>query len=292
MMINVRPTRLIPVAFAALTVSLVACGGGGGGSGGGTGGGGGTIPVAAPSTSPTQAPTATPTPTLSPTDTGSVAIGAAVLANAPVVFTCGCTGEGGMTRADASGNYTITVPATAIPSSPTPYTPPGHNLVVVGYSTTSNAQAWTMVFLGNSSATNLNLSASPSSSASNTTDAASTAVALYAYYQANYSTAITGTDRTFDWFNFNTLIAYAQHLRTAPTAHEQALLSDIAAQQGAGASLFPGYTPTWNENPSAGVNAIITADVRAIAMDSANGSDAAAPTPCPAAGQCTGAPTP
>src|SRR5579862_6093883 len=103
-------------ALAAIILSLAACGGGGGG--GNSGGGGSSALPSAPGASPgpgsgsTTSPAATPTPM----DIGTVSIAGTALANASVVFTCGCTGEGGMTHADANGNYTLTVPATAIPA--------------------------------------------------------------------------------------------------------------------------------------------------------------------------------
>src|SRR6185437_4013906 len=88
---------------------------------------------ASPGATASPGTTSSPVPTATPMDVGSMSINGVAMANGAIVFTCGCTGEGGMTHADATGNYQITVPATAIPSSPTPYTPPGHNLVVVGY---------------------------------------------------------------------------------------------------------------------------------------------------------------
>jgi hypothetical protein len=294
---------LLGASVLALAAMLAACGGGGGGGSTTPPTGGGNPPVTGSSPTPPGAtptpPGATPTPpgatpSPSPGVTGVVDINGAPLANATVLFTCGCSGEAGEVSATANGNYTLTFPATAIPASPTPYTPPGHNLMIVGYGNGSTAQAWTMEFLGSTPANNLNLSSTPSNATANATDTASTAAALYVYYEAAESPQIPGTDRTFDWFNFNQIAAFAQHLRTSPTPDEQTFMNDVSAQQAAGGSLYPGFVPDWNPNPNDGTDATITNDIRTVANDGLS-ADATLPTPCPSANgspSCTGAPTP
>ncbi len=192
-----------------------------------------------------------------------------------------------MITTDANGNYTISGTAPSVLNPNQTYTPNGHNLMIVGYS--GGTQVWTMMFLGDSPATNLNLSNAPTNASANVSDTASTAAALYIYYAAGTETS--GGDHTFDWFNFNNIIAFAQHLRSSPDAHEQTLLNDITAAQTAGISLYPGFTPQWNGDPSDGVNAKITADVKQIVADGTAG-DSTLPLPCSAPNACPGAPTP
>lgn len=271
---NMRTAPLFGALSIALAALLTGCGGGGGG------GGGGSSPVHAP------VPPA-PVPTATPGGTGQLVLNGTPLANDSVVFTCGCTGDGGKISTDGSGNYTVTGSAPSVLSPGTSYVPNGHNLMIVGY--TGTTQVWTMLFLGNSPATNLNLSNTPATASANVSDTASTAAALYVYYAAG--TQVSGGDHTFDWFNFNQIIAFAQHLRSAPDAHEQTLLTDIAAAQTAGQSLYPGFVPQWNIVTGEGVNAKITADVKQVAADGP-AADSTLPVPCSAPNACTGAPTP
>jgi len=267
----------------ALATLLVACGGGGGGSGAGT------PPVSNTQSSP---PATTPaSPAATPGASGTLSASGLSFANVPVVFTCGCTGEGGEVTTNATGGYQITESATAIPASASPYTPSGRNILVVGYASGSSGQAWTMEFLGNTPATNLNLSSTPSNASANVTDTVATAAALYIYYEAAYSNKISGSDRTFDWFNFNQIAAFTQHLRTSPTTDEAKFISDISAAQQAGSSLYPGFVPTWNAAPGDGTNATMATDIQTIAADG-TAADATLPTPCPGADACTGTPTP
>lgn len=272
----------MPIAAATvmtLALALAACGGGGGGGGttpptsGGGGGGTGT---------PTSNPTSNPTESA----TGQLTINGVDLANAKVTYTCGCNQGAALVSTDANGNYTITQTAPAAPSGNGTYQLLGHNVLVVGYATNSNTQAWTMNFVGNTPATDQSLNAS---------DDAATAAALYLYYEVGYNPTIkASTDRTFDWFNYNTVSGWVTHLRsgTGLTAAEIKLLSDITTAQSAGTSLFP-YTPSspsW-EPVSDGSNGTIASDLSAVATGGQT-ADTALPTPCPAAGQCTGAPTP
>jgi hypothetical protein len=270
-------------SFLALAALVAACGGGGGGAGTPPTGGGGSTP--------TIAPTGTPAPASTPSDSGSISVSGLSFADANIVYTCGCSGEGGEITTDANGNYTITGTAKAIPTQSTAYSPPGHNLMVVAYADNSHTQAWTMLFMGNSAATNLNLSSTPNNATANVTDTASTGAALYVYYQDAYSPQITGSDRTFDWFNYNQIIAFAQHLRTAPSTNETKFLSDISSAQQSGTSLFPGFLPTWNADAADSTNATIATDIQNVAQDG-TAVDATLPTPCPAANACSGAPTP
>jgi hypothetical protein len=212
----------------------------------------------------------------------------AALANATVAYTCGCSAQAGETTTNASGSYTINATATAIPAQPVPtYTAvPGRNYMIIGYAS-SGTQTWTMEFLGNSPATNLNLSSAPSNLTANTTDTAGTAAALYIYYESQ-----NDSDQSFDLWNFNTISGWAQKLRAGSglSAHETQFLSDINASQSANKSLYP-TVPVWNPQAGATANGTLLTDIKAINSDGM-AVDPALPTPCPAAGACTGAPTP
>jgi hypothetical protein len=208
----------------------------------------------------------------------------APLANAAVVFTCGCSAQAGEAQTDANGNFVIHATATAIPAQPEPtYTVvPGRNYVVAGFAS-NGGQAWTMLFMGNSPATNLNLSLTPAIGA----DGATAAAALYVYYMAQ-----NGSDQSFDLWNYNTISTWTQHLRggTGLSANEAALLADTASAEQTSSSLYPDV-PSWNPQPSAGVNARIRTDILAVHIDGM-AVDPLLPTPCPNAGGCTGTPTP
>jgi hypothetical protein len=158
--------------------------------------------------------------------------------------------------------------------------------MIIGYASTGT-QTWTMEFLGNTPATNLNLSSTPGNASANVTDTAGTAAALYIYEESQ-----NNSDQSFDLWNFNTIGAWAAKLRAGAglSAHETSLMSDIVAQQNAGKSLYP-TIPAWNPQAGATTNATILADLEAIHSDG-TAVDSALPTPCPAIGQCTGAPTP
>lgn len=278
---------LFALSLFGLGTFLAACGGGGGGSS--------TPPAPLPPstgpTSPTSAPSSSASPAATPGASGTISATGLSFANVPVIFTCGCSGEAGEVTTNAGGGYQITDSATPIPASPAPYSPPGHNILVVGYASGSSGQAWTMVYLGTTPAYNLNLSSTPSNLNANVTDTASTAAALYIYYEAAYSTQITGSDRTFDWFNFNQIATFAEHLRTSPSTDETKFLNDISTAQQAGSSLYPGFVPSWNPVASDKTNATITSDIQTVANDGTS-VDATLPTPCPGADACTGTPTP
>jgi hypothetical protein len=264
------------VSAIALAASIAACGGGGGGGGATpptTGGGGGPTPVSS----------TTPGATPSPSAAGQLAVSGVALANAKVTYTCGCNQGAGLISTDANGNYTITSQAPAAPNGSGTYTLQGHNVLVVGYATNSATQAWTLDFVGNSPATDQNIGAS---------DNAAAAAALYLYYEVAYDKTITQSstnDRTFDWFNYNTVSTWVTHLRNAPDATETKLLNDITALQASGQSLFPYQpNPTWNPT-SDGTSSTILSDLSAVHGDQTDGS---IPTPCPGPNQCSGAPTP
>src|ERR1700719_1899896 len=96
---------LLGASIIAAASLLAACGGGGGG---GSTIPGGTSPTPGPS-SPGATPTPvgstpTPAPTPTPGAQGQVTLSGNALANAIVVFTCGCSGEAGEVHSDASGN--------------------------------------------------------------------------------------------------------------------------------------------------------------------------------------------
>jgi hypothetical protein len=284
---KLRASIALGSSIFALSTLVVACGGGGGG-----GGNGATPPTT--SSPSTAAPSGSPG---SASISGSLAAnGTAISAGSTVTVTCGCSGEAGEATVGSGGTYSVTASMTPIPSSPAPYQlVPGRNYLIIGYQMGSSLQAWTMEFLGNSGATNLNLSNTPSNNALNTSDLAATAAALYIYDQASKLEA-GNIDQTFDLFNFNTIVGWAQHLRAGSslTAAETKFLSDIQTAQSSNESLFPGPTlPSWDPSSSTyGLNSTMTSDINAIAQGG-TAADSTLPTPCPGgAGSCTGTPTP
>jgi len=269
--------RRLPLAGTALALvaALAACGGGGSG-------GGPTMPST--TTPSTTSPAATPTSSIS----GTMAISGANLANATVAYSCGCSKQAGETKTNSSGSYTISASATAIPASPNPTytTVPGRNYMIIGYAS-SGTQSWTMEFLGDTPSSNLNLSSSPTDLSTNVTDQASTAAALYIFFESQ-----NDSDQSFDLWNFNTIVSWAQKLRggSGLSANETALLSDVSSSQSGGLSLYP-TVPVWNPQNGATVNSKILADLEAVHSDG-TAVDPSLPTPCPGAGKCTGTPTP
>lgn len=265
---------LVGASIVALTALLAACGGGGGATTPPTGGGTATPPT-----------TATPSPTPSAGISGALTIGGTALANAQVVYTCGCSAQAGLVTTDGSGNFTIGLTASPIPASPSPTytTVPGRNYMIIGFSPTTHAQAWTMEFLGKTPATNLNLVS---------TDPAGAAASLYIF-----AGSANNADASFDDWNFNTISAWAAHLRTGPTAHETQLVNDVTTAQaasGAAANMFP-TVPAWNPDKTIlSGNATVAADIAAVKNDGV-AIDPLLPTPCPLSGgspACVGAPTP
>jgi phage tail sheath gpL-like len=219
---------------------------------------------------------------------GSMTLNGTALTDATVAFTCGCSAQAGETTTGSNGAYTIGATATAIPASPNPTytTVPGRNYMIIGY-TSSGTQAWTMGFMGDTQAADLNLSSTPTNLQANNTDTASAATALYIYYESQ-----NDSDQSFDLWNFNTIAAWAAKLRagTSLSTHETQLLSDVSSAQSSGISLYP-TVPAWNPQAGAAANATILADLQAVHSDG-TAVDPALPTPCPAAGACTGTPTP
>lgn len=262
-------------AIIALSATLAACGGGGGGGsspGNGGGGGGGSVTP--------------PTPAVTPNASGVLTLNGAALANAKAVYTCGCSSQAGSVSTDASGNVNVAGSANAIPSAPSPtYTAiPGRNYLIIGYANGTQAQTWTMLFLGSKAANNVNLAGNSTGLVS---DTAANAAALFVYYDAaqKFSSA---ADQSFDQYNFNQIAAFAAKLRTSPNSAEQTLMNDIVAAQSSGTSMYPGAgVPTWNASPGATTNQTITNALKAVAAS----GDSALPTPCPSTG-CSGAPTP
>ncbi len=219
---------------------------------------------------------------------GTMAVEGTDLTNAAVVFSCGCSAQAGETSTGSNGAYAIGATATAIPASPNPTytTVPGRNYMIIGFAA-SGTQAWTMEFLGDTQAADLNLSSTPTNLQTNSTDTASTATALYIFYESQ-----NDSDQSFDLWNFNTISAWAEKLRAGAglSAHETQMLSDVTAAQGAGESLYP-TVPVWNPQAGAAANATILADIQAVHSDG-TAVDPELPTPCPAEGACTGTPTP
>lgn len=266
---------LAPLALAGLA-TLAACGGGGGGGTvtPPTGGGGGGGPK----------PTPTPVPTASPGGTGMASVLGNPLANAKVVFTCGCSSQAGTATTDASGNFALPASSNAVPAAPNPsYTlVSGRNYLVVAADTSAHREAWTMLFLGNTPSTNVYMG----SGAANTTDEFTAAASLYVFVNSP-----NNSDTSFDDWNFNTIAAWANALRSGKshTAAETKLISDIKAAQTAGTTLFP-FAPGWDPEGNM-TNATIRGDLAAITP----ASDPAVPTPCPVSNgtpSCTGAPSP
>lgn len=275
-----RFSPLAGAAFLALTALLAACGGGGGGGGTPGGGGGGGVPPTNPP------PTATPTPTATPFSTGQMTTGAGPLANATVAFTCGCTQQAGQVSADANGAYNIAVPAAMFGGGAGSYTPPGHNLMVIGYAPGgSHVQSWTMEFYANAPANDQNLDGA---AGSNVSDKYTTATALYVYYQTiQYYAAHppANNDNTYDVWNFNDIKALKAHFVTAPTQADTNLLNGITSAQASNTSLYPAV-PSWDHTSGDTQNNTIVNLIKA--MITADG--ATLPQPCGAS--CTGTPSP
>jgi hypothetical protein len=278
----------------ACSALLAACGGGGGGGSSTPPITGGPAPGSSGSPAPGGSGSPSPAPSSSPGATGALTTAAGpIAAGSTVTITCGCTGEAGETSTtDANGDFTFGSTLPAIPTSATPYQiVPGRNYLVVGYNSGSALQAWNMVFVGNVPSHDLMLY----NGSNGVSSAAAAAASLYVYYWAS-TLQQNNTDQTFDLFNYNTVAAWAQHLSATSglTANETAFLNDVAAAQNASQSMFPQTSglPAWDPNPSMyGANAKLTADVQAIQKDGV-ALDPALPTPCPAANQCTGTPSP
>jgi len=266
------------MAAFMLGAAIAGCGGGGGG---------GTI--SAPHNNPSPSPLASPgllgnmnvtTAGTYPSFTSSPA------ASDMVVFSCGCTAVGGTGSTDASGNFSIVSPSTPIPTPNPSYTiVPTRNYVVIAEpGTLAGPQAWTIVFAGNDPTHDLTLNsaASPMPGVMGSSDVYTTAAALYIYKNSTF-----GGNQAIDDWNFNIIERWVLKLAAAPNGAEKTLFADIAAQGGAGASLFP-RAPGWNAaQPTAAP--VIDADLNTVK----NSADAAIPTPCPSGpGSCTGTPTP
>lgn len=266
-MIRIARTPLAGALPFVLASILAACGGGGGG-----GSTNGLPATGSGSGSQTPAPT--------------YGIAGTTLADATVIFTCGCSQQAGMTTSDASGTYAISATATAVPASPSPIytTVPGRNYLIVAFA--NHAQAWTMEFLGKSQQANLNLSPTAGDPNANRPDAATAAAALYVFYESDNQ-----QNESFDAWNFVTIAQWAGHLRSGTVSpHEAQFLSDIQAAQSNSQSLYPAIPP-WNPDPADGVNLQIRADIDTLHADALADPTLPIPTPCPN-GQCTGTPTP
>lgn len=208
-------------------------------------------------------------------------------ANSLLVFSCGCTSQAGENQLLAGGTFTVPQTSMATPAAPSPtYTSvPGRSYIMIatqngGGTTEGNgAESWTLEFLGNIPSHNIGLG----SGGALTSDVFTAAGALYVYANSG------GVDPTaFDGWNFNTILAWVNHMRTAGGLNvpEQTLLNDIAAAQESSTTLFP-LAPPWY--PALTGNAKIYADLSSVAAS----GDAALPTPCPGGpGTCTGAPSP
>ena len=274
------------VVSALLAAAVIAgCGGGGGGYS--------AVTPPNPSPSPSISPSPSPSPGLTLGNmnvaTGGTVVGGftyAPAANDTVVFTCGCTNQAGITTSNATGNFTVTSPASPTPAVPNPtYTiVPTRNYLVEAQPPASIAgpQAWTILFAGSVASHDLALGDGGAVAASaGTSDVYTTAVALYVYKNSNQN-----SNSAFDDWNFNTLQTWLQQLIAAPTSQEITLLNDIAAQSQLNKSLFPGK-PGWNALQK--TNTVINNDLNQVTSV----TDPTVPTPCPGGeGTCTGTPTP
>lgn len=287
-----------------LAAVITACGGGGGGGSNALpsapsnngGNAGGSTPAPPPlNATPTPVP---PGQTAGPQLDGTMDLASgtypsftetAEAQGSLVMFTCGCTSQAGEDQLQPNGTFSIPQTADAIPASPSPtYTSvPGRNYLIVatqnGGSTTegNGPESWQLEFLGNTPSHNLGLG---TGSAPTTGDVFTAAGALFVYYNSQNNS--NGTE--FDAWNFNSILAWVNHLRSTSGANtaEQQLLNDIAAAQQAGKSLYP-VAPPWF--PSLTPNATIQNDLNAVNSS----GDTALPTPCPGGPSgCTGTPNP
>jgi hypothetical protein len=259
------------VGSLIVTASLLAaCSGGGGGGTINPGGGGGPTPV--------PSPTAGLNGGVQVATGGTFASGFtyAAAGNTTLVFSCGCTAQAGTTTTDSSGQFTLVQNSQATPAAPNPtYTiVPGRNYILIA-ETTGGPEAWTTQFAGKNPNRNHTLNSSSPS------DVFTAAVSLYVFANS------TATATAFDDWNFNSLVAYYNHLTASPNTQETKLLNDIAAQSALNKPLFPSK-PGWDSSQT--TNATISADLASVKT-----SGAPVPTPCPTSGggsNCTGAPTP
>ncbi len=283
--------QTIAAAGFLFALALAACGGGGGGGGSNPLPGNPTNPPSSPTTNPSSNPTSNPTshPTSNPTTTPSAAVSGTLpttqghsMANASLLFTCGCSAQAGTVAANGSGQFTVTSTSTAVPNHPAPtYTAvPGRNYMLIATASGANTQVWTLEFLGKTPATNLNLSGTLG--AGPTTDAASTAAALYIYKESQ-----SNSDTSFDAWNFNAIANwYKKSLAMGgANAAEQKLIADVQSLQGSGTAMWP-TVPVWAPTGSTS-NATINTDITAVFKS----GDTNLPTPCPSVG-CASTPTP
>jgi hypothetical protein len=265
--------RLTAVAASAILAMslLAAC----------TGGGSSYNPPPPPQSSPTPPPSPSPSPSPALNGTMQVASGTypifteTAASNANVVFSCGCNPQAGTAVTSGSGVLALVAMSTPTPAAPNPtYTiVPGRDYIVVA-TISGGQEAWDYKFAGRGSSTNQNLNAG------STSDAYSSAAALYVYFKSRGS-----TPTAFDNWNFNTVRSWYGILAGAapgPNLAEIQLLNDIAH---AGTTTLYPSAPTWN--PTHATNSTIKADLTAVSTS----GDTALPTPCPSTG-CTGTPTP
>jgi hypothetical protein len=282
---DVKKLGQAALAAALVAAAIVAgCGGGGGGAYGGPGPGGGGNP------SPTPPPSPSPTPMLQGTlnaFTGGTYAGGyngSAAASDDVVFSCGCTGQAGTGTTDAGGDFSLSTTSTPTPAAPDPtYTivPTRNYIVVAEPASGKGPQAWQLEFAGKTTGATLALGGSGAQpAASSVNDVYSEAGALYVFLNS------TKGSTAFDDWNFNTVEAWVQHLKTSANASEKTFLNDIAAAGGTNSSLFPA-APGWNGSQP--VNGKIDGDITTVA----GSGDAMLPTPCPGGtGTCTGTPAP
>jgi hypothetical protein len=265
------------VVSALLAAAAIAgCGGGGGGYS--------AVTPPNPSPSPSIGPSPSPSPTPVLLGSMNIAMSGAFpnespgpLVTAFTEFSCGCTSVAGTGTTDGSGNFNFVTLSTPEPlGGPSYQIVPGRNYIVISTNggssggTNNAAQAWTIMFAGNTIGHNHYLAGA------NVSDSYTAAVALYVYWNSKFGAS--PTDPAFDHWNFNDLAAFYTHLKTGPrNLQETQLLTDIVAQQEAGKPMYPGV-PGWNPNQVLG-NPPMKADLTAVTSS----GDVALPSPCPTA---------
>jgi hypothetical protein len=283
------------IAAALVSTALVAaaaiagCGGGGSAY---------SNPIQPPPPTPTPSPSSSPSPIVQLGNmnvaTGGTVSGGFTYGPADdyqVIFTCGCSSQAGTTITGATGNFSVTSPASPTPDVPNPtYTMvPSRNYLIEAQpvGSVTGPQAWSIMFAGMVGAHNLALGDSGAIIASSgSSDVYTTAVTLYVYKHSHQCGA-QGCNTAFDDWNFNSLQTWLQTtLIGAPTLQEKTLLNDIAAQSALNNSLFP-FAPGWDSSQT--TNATINHDLNQITAV----NDPTVPTPCPGGpADCTGTPTP
>ena len=201
--------------------------------------------------------------------------GAAEAQNSNVVFSCGCTAQAGASLLQAGGVFSIPQTAPATPSAPQPTytTVPGRNYLIVA-TNQGNSESWALEFLGTTPSHNLALGPNA------TSDVFTAAGSLYVYFFSGVN-----SDTAFDTWNFNSVLAWVNHLRLRWSKRCRAATAQRHRRS-------PGRRPDTlsdgaDVEPWRLTNSAIAADLNNVQTS----GDAALPTPCPG-GACTATPSP